>query len=163
MLTVNTIDLWNTAGGRSHRAIPFALPAILLASTLTACQSSPPIQLVYPDGPQRYDDWTEAQRRQDIAVRTLSHSEAVSTHLIRLKGREFPHYHDRHDLSVTVLAGTAVIHFKEHGMRLGPGDAVFIPRGNYHWAENTGPEASIVHAVFSPGFDGKDRRRADAE
>lgn len=30
-----------------------------------------------------------------------------------------------------------------------------------HWAENVGPGPSVAYIVFSPAFDGKDRRFVD--
>ena len=77
-----------------------------------------------------------------------------------MRGQEFPHFHDHHDLSVSVLSGKGIVHFKDHDVVITPGDVIFIPRGTFHWAENTDPDASVVFAVFSPPFDGKDKRRA---
>jgi len=62
---------------------------------------------------------------------------------------------------VTVLSGQSTIHFKDRNVKLNPGDVIFIPKGKYHWAENTDPNSSVVFAVFSPGFDGKDRRKVE--
>jgi len=39
--------------------------------------------------------------------------------------------------------------------------AAHVFRPLYHWAENTAANASVVFAVFSPAFDGKDKREAD--
>lgn len=146
--------------GRRYRRIAPALPGMLLMA-LAACQTPPHSRLVYPDGVRSFSDWSVEELDRDIAVKQLHRNDATSTHLIRLNGSETPHYHDRHELSVTLLTGTAVMHFRGHDIPLRAGDTVFIPRGVYHWAENAGVEASIVHAVFSPGFDGRDRRSAE--
>ena len=134
---------------------------LFVALCLPACQSNEPVKLVYPDRVYLQTSWTEDERRKDISIRHLHRSTGASTHLIRLKGREFPHYHDRHDLTVSLLSGKSTIHFRDHQVSLQPGDVTFIPKGTLHWAENTDPVASVVFAVFSPAFDGKDRRRAE--
>lgn len=118
-------------------------------------------QLVFPGHNQAADAWSPAEREQDIAVRPLYRNDQVSTHLIRLAGREPPHRHDRHDLSVTVLAGSSRIHFADRQVDLRPGDTVFVPRGAFHWAENTGAGASVVFAVFAPAYRGQDRQLVD--
>lgn len=128
---------------------------------LSACQPNRSVQLVYPDKNPPYTEWTPSEKQKDIAIRSLYRDGHVSTHLIRLQGKEFPHYHDRHDLTVTLLSGTGTMHFQERSLGLKPGDVVFIPQGTWHWAENTNPEAGVVFAVFSPPFDGKDRRKAE--
>lgn len=127
--------------------------------TLLSCQTTKYGQLVYPDKLYNKIEWTEEEKAKDISVRNISGTEDSSTHLIRLQGKEFPHYHDYHDLNVTIISGRSTIHFKNRMVSLKPGDVISIPKGTYHWAENTGSESSVVFAVFSPPFDGKDRRR----
>jgi len=135
--------------------------AILTTLFLTACHSSNPVKLVYPDKIIQHTEWTEEELKKEIAIQHLHRSTDSSTHIIRLKGKEIPHYHDKHDLNVTVLAGKSTIHFKKHKVALAPGDVIFIPKGTYHWAENGGSNASVVFAIFSPAFDGKDKRKAE--
>lgn len=128
---------------------------------LVAWQPSNDVKLVYPDKIYEQMKWTKDELKKDIAIRHLHRSTYASTHLIRLKGNELPHYHDHHDLNVSVLSGKSTIHFKDHEVFLVPGDVIFIPKGTFHWAENTDPIASVVFVVFSPAFDGKDRRKAE--
>ena len=104
--------------------------------------------------------WTADELQRDIAIKHLSRNTHTSHHLVRLKGNEKPHFHDKHDLLVHVLSGSSKIHFKSRTVNLNPGDIINIPQGVYHWAENTGTEASLVLVSFSPPFDGKDRRMA---
>ncbi|MCP5141039.1 MAG: cupin domain-containing protein [Chromatiales bacterium] len=127
---------------------------ILAAAAQSAADSGPWTGVGLPE-------WTEPELAMPIAVRTVGRSEFSSAHLIRLAGAEEPHFHDRHDLAITVLRGRSVLHFSTHDVELGAGDTAFIPRGHYHWAENVGDEASVVFAVFAPSFDGQDRRPAD--
>lgn len=133
--------------------------SMLLA--LTACQSTTPVKLILPDGNRSYTEWTEEDRQKEIAVKPIFRSPESSAAIIRLKGNERPHYHDQHDLNVSLLSGMSVIHFKDHEVKMLPGDVVFIPKGAYHWAENIAPSASIVFAIFSPAYSGKDKRLED--
>ena len=105
-------------------------------------------------------EWTLTQKSQNIALKHLKRTKEISTHIIRLKGQEKPHYHDRHSLQVLILSGKSQIHFKDHTVLLEKGDMVIIPKGTFHWAENLSKEASIVLATYSPAFDGKDKRLA---
>jgi len=102
--------------------------------------------------------WTEEEKQKEIAIRHLSRTEYSSSHLLRVKGAEEPHVHDHHDLTVTVISGKSIIHFKDHEVILEKGDVVHIPRGTYHWAENIDAEASVAFALFSPSYKGKDKR-----
>ena len=81
-----------------------------------SCQSKDHIQLVYPDKIYKNIIWTKEELKKNIAIHHLYHSKNTSTHLIRLKGNEFPHYHDRHDLNISVLSGKNIIHFKDHSV-----------------------------------------------
>ena len=132
-----------------------------IALCLVGCQPDEAVKLVYPDKIVQNTQWSEQDMQKDIAVQPLYRNAHTSTHLIRLKGKEFPHFHDHHDLTVSMLSGNSTLHFEHHAVLLAPGDVVFIPKGTFHWAENTHPVASVVFAVFSPAFSGKDRRRAD--
>lgn len=138
-----------------HRLISLSVLLLLARGVLA---QSPMVAL--PEGVQAPPVWGAEEQARDIAVRPLQRSEFASTHLIRLRGSEQPHFHDRHDLAITLLSGASVLHFADRDIALRAGDTAFIPRGSYHWAENTGTDASVVFAVFAPPFDGKDRRPA---
>ena len=131
---------------------PFTLLLTLLCATILHAK------VVFPNKIYRDTIWTAKEQTQPIAIHHLKRTENSSTHLIRLSKSEAPHYHDRHDLQVVILEGTSIIHFKDQQITLEKGDVIFIPKGTFHWAENTSPKASIVFATFSPAFDGKDRR-----
>ncbi len=133
---------------------------LTLALLLASCAAKPSIELIEAKGIVDIT-WSEEEMAKDIAVRMLDRTENVSTHVIRLQGSESPHFHDKHDLSVTFISGDGAIHFQDRTVYLTPGDIIFIPKGTYHWAENRGEGPSLVYAIFSPPFDGKDRRRAE--
>lgn len=102
--------------------------------------------------------WSEQDLKKEIAVQHLIRTNNSSTHVIRLNGNEKPHYHDHHDLTVTVLSGEGVMHFKDRQISTRPGDVIHIPSGTFHWAAKAGSADHVVFAEFSPPFDGKDRR-----
>jgi len=87
-------------------------PAIyfVIGLLLAACQPRDHVKLIYPDKIYNHTKWTEDELKQDIAIRHLHRGTDSSTHLIRLKGKESPHFHDRHDLTVSVISGIAVVH-----------------------------------------------------
>ncbi len=117
-------------------------------------------KVVFPNKGYQDVTWSEKEKAKEIAIRHLDRNEYSSTHLIRLKGSEPPHFHDTHNLNVTVLSGESIIHFQNHEVLLKQGDVVSIPKGVYHWAENIDSEASVVFATFSPAYSGKDMHLA---
>ena len=133
------------------------LTAIILS--LSACQTIKP-SLIFPQTSYKDIQWTKEQLAKPIALQHIYRSEYSSGHLVRLAGKEQPHYHDEHDLNVTLLTGKSIIHFQDRDVLMQAGDVVFIPKGTYHWAENLDKNASVVFAVYSPAFSGKDKRLA---
>ena len=77
---------------------------------LIACQSRDHVKLIYPDKTYKHTEWTEDELKKDITVRHLHRGTHSSTHLVRIKGKESPHFHDRYDLTVSVISGTGVTH-----------------------------------------------------
>lgn len=136
------------------------LASVILVLCFFSCALQVPIEIISQGGLTDIV-WTEEELKKDIVIRHLERTEYMSTHLIRLQGSEYPHYHDNHDLSVTFLSGDGAIHFKDRTADLAPGAVIFVPKGVFHWAENRGKEASLVHVVIAPPFDGKDRRKAE--
>lgn len=106
-------------------------------------------------------EWTPEQLTKNIALQPIPTTADESKFYIRLQGSEPPHFHDKHDLMVEVLSGTAVIHYRDTTQNVKAGDKILINKGTYHWAENTGAEASIVIGTFTPKMDGKDFRLAE--
>jgi mannose-6-phosphate isomerase-like protein (cupin superfamily) len=131
---------------------------LLLASFLFVGCTTHHSKVVLENKGYQNVQWTEEEKQKEIAIRHMSRTEYSSTHLLRVRGAEKPHVHDHHDLTVTVISGKSIIHFKDHEVVLEKGDVVHIPRGTYHWAENIDPEASVAFAVFSPAYKGKDKR-----
>ncbi|MFL0809145.1 MAG: cupin domain-containing protein [Agarilytica sp.] len=103
-------------------------------------------------------EWSEKALSESFSVKPVYKDDNLSVSVLRLHGQEKPHYHDRHDLFVTVVSGDGVIHFKDRSVAISAGDTVVIPRGTYHWAQSKGAEAAVFYVIFSPAFDPLDRR-----
>ncbi|MFL0802605.1 MAG: cupin domain-containing protein [Agarilytica sp.] len=140
------------------------LLSLIVLLMIVGCQSHPATQkVVFPE--QQIDSivWTEVEKQKDFAIRPLYKDVNSSAVVMLMNANEPPHYHDHHDLMATIISGQSAINFKGRKVELKPGDAVFIPKGTYHWAERLNDEPVVVFAVFSPAFDGKDRRMADED
>jgi mannose-6-phosphate isomerase-like protein (cupin superfamily) len=131
---------------------------ILLFLFIALIFLSPHVSAAEGNEPSPNMQWTEDELSRNAAVKTLRTTAEASFHLIRLKGAEPPHVHDRHDLTVFIFSGTSVVHFKDRAVSISQGELIDIPRGVWHWAENIGQDPTHAYAVFTPPFDGKDRR-----
>lgn len=92
----------------------------------------------------------------NIRAVELGRTDTVSHHLVQVRGGEEPHVHQRHDLTVVMLRGAAVLTVDAEESAIVAGDAVFIPRGRAHFVRNTGREAAVAFVIFSPAFQGDD-------
>lgn len=131
-----------------------AICAVLLAS----CQTDQLGRLFSIEHPDSKIEWNQEELSRDVAMRTVRTTKEASFHIIRLQGLEKPHIHDEHDSAVFVLTGRARVSVGDTLFKVRAGDIIEIPRGTVHWAKNLDPEASIVYAVFTPPYDGADRR-----
>lgn len=115
-------------------------------------------RLVQPSEVIESVKWIEAESRSDIAIRKLRQTKDASFQIVRMNTAEKPHVHDRHDLTVFMLKGEALMHFADRKVEIRAGDIIDIPRGAPHWVENRSKEASEAFAIFTPAFDGQDTR-----
>ncbi|HSE98226.1 MAG TPA: cupin domain-containing protein [Blastocatellia bacterium] len=63
-----------------------------------------------------------------------------------------PHHHNRLEEVYYILSGRGRMTVGGEQHEVGPGDAVFIPRGNRHTLENTGDEPIRLLLVCGPAF-----------
>jgi quercetin dioxygenase-like cupin family protein len=148
------------ACGVAESSAPSAtLPAATATASAAPDAQSPSV--VTPDGVLRPAPWTDEELAKDVALRTLRQTDAASFHLVRIAKSEKPHAHDRSELTIVLLSGALSMHVAGHATPVRPGDVIDVPRGVVHWAENVGPGPSVAYIVFSPAFDGKDRRFVD--
>lgn len=103
-------------------------------------------------------EWDITLNKAGIGAKTIEKSDKSSTHLMLINGKEQPHFHDYHDLYALVTDGEVRINYKNRSQTLQSGDIAIIPKGTYHWAENIHNHPSKLFVIFTPGFDGKDRR-----
>lgn len=113
-------------------------------------------RLVQPGQVTSSVEWVEAETKSDIAIRKLRETPEASFQIVRLNTAEKPHVHQRHDLTVFILRGRALMHLDNKEIPVRAGDVIDIPRGIPHWVENKSKAPSEVYAIFTPAFDGKD-------
>jgi mannose-6-phosphate isomerase-like protein (cupin superfamily) len=137
------------------KSLFIAFVAVLLFS---GCDSghSRSGRIIAPDRTIGGIEWSLDDLTKPIAIRPLHTYEDMSVSLIRLASAEKPHTHNKHDLTVVMLSGSGILHIGDRSVPVQAGDIMEIPRGTVHWAENVGPGACEVYAIFSPPYDGKD-------
>jgi mannose-6-phosphate isomerase-like protein (cupin superfamily) len=96
-------------------------------------------------------DACEPERTGDREFRVLLSPGLVITQFAGLipPGRAPVHRHT-YDEVVHVLAGRGVVHLSGAGTEIGPGTSIYLPPGQPHCLENTGPEPLEVLGVFYP-------------
>jgi quercetin dioxygenase-like cupin family protein len=53
------------------------------------------------------------------------------------------------------------MHFLDRIETMEPGEIIWVPRGEVHWAENIDDQPSEAAVVFSPAYDGTDKRAVE--
>ncbi|MDX1565903.1 MAG: cupin domain-containing protein [Phycisphaeraceae bacterium] len=139
----------------------YPLLFLAVAVALGGCQQPGPTVYLADGSVVQDADWPMWDRAKAMAVMPLWKDRASSHHLVRLAGSEKPHVHDTHDLTVFVLKGRVRMHLGERSVDLKPGDVVQVPHGLRHWAQNLGPGAGEAYVIFSPFYDGRDKRLVD--
>ena len=90
-----------------------------------------------------------------IEVIKLNETDNLTQLLVFIRTSETPHYHAEHDLTFVLLKGKGELYLDGKREILEEGDVAFIPKGAVHFYKNL-DEISILLAVFSPKYDGKD-------
>ncbi|MFN8543271.1 MAG: cupin domain-containing protein [Candidatus Binatia bacterium] len=93
---------------------------------------------------------------QQIRSDVLARIELASYHIVQVRGRERPHRHAAHDITVHVLTGQGTLHVDGATLALRAGDVAVVPRDTPHWFENAGRETSVALVVFTPPLDAPD-------
>ncbi|MEM7306367.1 MAG: cupin domain-containing protein [Planctomycetota bacterium] len=65
------------------------------------------------------------------------------------------HYHERHEETVLIIAGTGAMWIDGQRYAVEPGMLIHVPRGAVHRVEPDGPISAL--SIFTPPFDGEDR------
>jgi quercetin dioxygenase-like cupin family protein len=109
--------------------------------------------------PQRWEEIVRANSLgpdENIKGVLLMEQPAVSHFLVQIRNREQPHIHQTHDATIVMLRGRGRLVLNNRILIARQGDVLFIPRGTPHYYVNGGPGPTVVLAIFSPAYDGKD-------
>jgi quercetin dioxygenase-like cupin family protein len=103
----------------------------------------------------------EAHRRgpeQEIRVDEVARTGNATYHVVQVRGhgREHPHRHATHDLTVLVLRGRGTLHLDDTARTLAPGDVALVPHGAAHWFANESTADAVALVIFSPPLDAPD-------
>ena len=92
---------------------------------------------------------------KEIKVIPLGGTDLSSHFLVLIRTQEPPHYHDHHDLTITLIKGKGELYLDGKRYSLMPGDSVLIPAKKVHFFTNISVVSALL-ATFSPSYDGKD-------
>jgi quercetin dioxygenase-like cupin family protein len=109
--------------------------------------------------PQRWEEIVRANPlgpNDNIKGVLLLQQPAVSHFLVQIRDREQPHIHQEHDATIVMLSGRGRLVLKDRVLVAKDGDVLFIPRGTVHYYVNDGLQPTVVLAIFTPTYDGKD-------
>ena len=137
----------------------YRVAAVLLAGMLTACAGPRVTRVSTPQGALDLDQFLASHRLADeggIRADQIGRTEGASYHVIQVLGRERPHRHETHDLTVFVLRGHGVLTRVAGATPLAEGDAAVVPRGEAHWFASEGAYPTIGLVVFTPPLDAPD-------
>ena len=143
------------------RKISFSLLPFAAALVFSACVSGPHFYLQY--GSEYHEIDLERiladnplAPGENIKVSNLGRSVSASQHVVQIRDREILHVHKIHDATATMLRGQGYLVLDRKRINLKAGDIIHIQRGVAHQYVNTSSEPTVVLAVYSPPFDGKD-------
>jgi mannose-6-phosphate isomerase-like protein (cupin superfamily) len=133
---------------------------------LSACVSGPHFYLQYGDEYREVDlerilADNPLAAGENIKVANLGRSASASQHVVQIRDREVLHVHKIHDATVTMMRGQGYLFLADKRVNLKAGDIVHVQRGVPHQYVNTGSEPTVLLAVYSPPFDGKDNIPVD--
>lgn len=146
------------------------LAAVALSLTFAGCYC--PKQRIYSltDEGLYNKSWYEVVKEnpigkdENIKVTPLFKNADSSHYIIQINDKERPHIHDSHDLTIIMKKGEGTLHLEDEKLEMKQGDVAFIPRGKAHWFENEHKRcAAISYVIFTPSYDGKDKRLAGEE
>jgi quercetin dioxygenase-like cupin family protein len=98
---------------------------------------------------------------QDLRADEVGRTATASYHLVQVRGRERPHRHLAHDLTVFVMRGKGTLTLGAARIDLAAGDAAVVPRGEVHWFGNGGRGPALALVAFAPPLDAPDSVPAD--
>lgn len=141
------------------------LPSVVVAAALLVpgCGGGDRVQILTPGVDNRTVEWTEKEQQQIQSMKTLHTWSGTSVHGLRLAGRSDSRVHDRHDLTVVMLAGRADVRLAGKWRTVNPGDIIEIPRGSPYQLDRLGSEPAEFYFIYYPPYDGKDLRNVEGK
>lgn len=97
---------------------------------------------------------------QKMRMDEVSRDATASVHILQLRGEVAPNVHDHHEEMVFLWRGAGRLRFGDETTPMKAGSLARIPRGVVHGFVAEGEEPAVAVIVFTPPFDGKDRRAA---
>jgi mannose-6-phosphate isomerase-like protein (cupin superfamily) len=144
----------------SHRLVALL---VLVPLLVTGCGGGKRVQILTPGFDNRTVEWNEKEEQQIQSMKTLHTWSGTSVHGFRLAGRSDSRVHDRHDLTVVVLAGRADVRLAGKWKSVNPGDIIEIPRGSPYQLDRLGSAPAEFYFIYYPPYDGKDLRNVDGK
>lgn len=97
------------------------------------------VKSVDPDESLRAGEgWVDMMVRWVITEQTMGSEFGVLGHTVFPPGAQHaPHMHENAEEYEFIIKGHGICSSGEHKFEVGPGDAVFVPRGEVHFAKNT--------------------------
>jgi mannose-6-phosphate isomerase-like protein (cupin superfamily) len=133
---------------RIARASWLALAAALLlpvgCSAATKCEPWT-VRSVLPGAPG-----------EESGSELLFQDERISVHRALVQAALALHVHEGREETVYVIAGEGRMQVESTWLELSPGTLIHVPRGVAHAVEARTPLSALT--IFSPPFDGQDRR-----
>ncbi|MSP40114.1 MAG: cupin domain-containing protein [Deltaproteobacteria bacterium] len=139
----------------------FAFFLVALLPLFSGCVSGPHFYLQYGSEYRELDlekilADNPLAAGDNIKVANLGRSGSASQHVVQIRDREVPHVHKIHDATVTMMRGYGYLMLDNKRVNLKAGDIVHVQRGVVHHYVNTSGDPTVLLAVYSPPFDGKD-------
>jgi mannose-6-phosphate isomerase-like protein (cupin superfamily) len=140
-----------------------AIACLVLPFLLAGCGGGGRVQILTPGVDSRAVEWSDKEEQQIQSMKTLHTWSGTSVHALRLAGRSDSRVHDRHDLTVVVLAGRADVRLSGKWRDVEAGDIIEIPRGSPYQLDRLGSEAAEFYFIYYPPYDGKDLRNVEGK
>lgn len=98
----------------------------------------------------------DGRRRVDVVTEDLLGTRAVQVDVVYNDPGVIgsPHMHSNADHVFLVIGGHGIMHTDDKSEEIFAGDVVFVPRGDYHWFENTSDVVSERLEMWIPAPDG---------
>jgi quercetin dioxygenase-like cupin family protein len=134
------------------RFLPVAFCLLALGASAPRAQEEPPSPVVRLYEILAAHPLKEADTQSSVE---LLRGQGVSAHLLQVRSRVRPHYHQDHGETVYILEGNGIFVMGDRAYPVKAGALIMVPRGAIHSFE--AKETTKVLSIFDPPFDPADR------